>query len=69
MDHVKDYKPPKDFGTEDQITQKLRSEGCAPKLPSSSEDEDNYNIPMKKVKKGIFACISLITMLSFALFS
>ncbi|KAG5673560.1 hypothetical protein PVAND_003599 [Polypedilum vanderplanki] len=32
VDHVKDYKPPKDHDTIDDITRKLHEEGCAPKL-------------------------------------
>ena len=57
MDHVSNYRKPKDFGDEDEITKHLRDEGCAPKLESSeSEQEEEYDIPVKKVKKGQSLC-------------
>ncbi|XP_057331566.1 RNA-binding motif protein, X-linked 2 [Microplitis mediator] len=31
VDHVSDYKPPKDSKRVDDVTKKLRSEGCGPK--------------------------------------
>lgn len=54
MDHVKDYRPPKDSEDIDDITKLLREEGCAPKVPvaSSSEEEEVYAVPVKKAKKG-----------------
>lgn len=55
MDHVKDYRPPKDAEDIDDITKLLREEGCAPKVPvasSSSEEEEVYAVPVKKAKKG-----------------
>lgn len=56
MDHVKDYRPPKDTEDIDDITKNLREEGCAPKVtessPSSSEEDEQYAIPVKKPKKG-----------------
>ena len=57
VDHVKDYRPPKDNEDMDDITKHLREEGCAPKAPeapssSSSEEDEHYNIPVKKPKKG-----------------
>ncbi|KAM6907160.1 RNA-binding motif protein, X-linked 2 [Xenentodon cancila] len=54
VDHVKDYRPPKDSDDIDDITKHLREEGCAPKLPvpsSSSEEDEQYAIPVKKAKK------------------
>ncbi|XP_060941805.1 RNA-binding motif protein, X-linked 2 [Limanda limanda] len=59
VDHVKDYRPPKDFEDIDDITKNLRDEGCAPKATrsasssssSSSEEEEQYVIPVKKLKK------------------
>ena len=32
VDHVQDYKPPKDDDRYDDLTRKLHSEGCAPKI-------------------------------------
>lgn len=55
MDHVKDYRPPKDSEDIDDITKLLREEGCAPKVPvasPSSEEEEVYAVPVKKAKKG-----------------
>ncbi|KAM8898069.1 RNA-binding motif protein, X-linked 2 isoform 2-T2 [Spinachia spinachia] len=60
VDHVKDYRPPKDTEDMDDITKHLREQGCAPKTnapPSSSssseeeEEEEQYDIPVKKSKK------------------
>ena len=55
MDHVKDYKPPKEFGNEDNITMKVRTEGCAPtlKASSSSGEEDGYVVPVKRTAPGV----------------
>lgn len=54
MDHVANYRPPKDSEDIDDITKRLREEGCAPKLASSSESEseDEHLLPIKKPKKG-----------------
>lgn len=55
MDHVKDYRPPKDAEDIDDITKLLREDGCAPKVPvasSSSDEEEVYAVPVKKAKKG-----------------
>ena len=54
MDHVSNYRKPKEDENDDEVTQMLRKEGCAPKTPSPpvSEDEDTSMIPQKKPKKG-----------------
>lgn len=55
MDHVKDYRPPKDAEDIDDVTKLLREEGCAPKAAvssSSSDEEEQYAVPVKKAKKG-----------------
>lgn len=55
VDHVANYRPPKDSDDIDDVTKSLRQEGCAPKLSSSSsesEEEDGYVVPLKKSKKG-----------------
>lgn len=56
MDHVKDYKPPKDSEDIDDVTKQLREVGCAPvapvHAPSSSEEDEQYAVPVKKAKKG-----------------
>uniref|UniRef100_A0A8B9JQW4 RNA-binding motif protein, X-linked 2 n=1 Tax=Astyanax mexicanus TaxID=7994 RepID=A0A8B9JQW4_ASTMX len=55
VDHVANYRPPKDSEDIDDVTKRLREEGCAPKLPSASssksESEEEYLVPMKKPKK------------------
>ncbi|XP_023135848.1 RNA-binding motif protein, X-linked 2 [Amphiprion ocellaris] len=54
VDHVKDYRPPKDSEDIDDITKRLREDGCAPKAPpssSSSEEDDLFHVPVKKPKK------------------
>ncbi|XP_031663873.1 RNA-binding motif protein, X-linked 2 isoform X2 [Oncorhynchus kisutch] len=59
VDHVLNYRPPKDNEDMDDITKRLREEGCAPKLPdpssSESEEEEQYAVPAKKPKKA-YAC-------------
>ncbi|XP_026051457.1 RNA-binding motif protein, X-linked 2 [Carassius auratus] len=52
VDHVANYRPPKDNEDIDDVTKRLREEGCAPKVPSfepGSEEEDA--VPVKKPKK------------------
>ncbi|AWO99645.1 Hypothetical protein SMAX5B_018887 [Scophthalmus maximus] len=60
VDHVKDYRPPKDHEDIDDVTKSLREQGCAPKVTatakssssaSSSEEEEQYSVPVKKPKK------------------
>ncbi|MEQ2238361.1 hypothetical protein ILYODFUR_032451 [Ilyodon furcidens] len=54
VDHVKDYRPPKDHEDIDDVTKHLREEGCAPKdsaAASHSEEPEQYAIPVKKAKK------------------
>jgi hypothetical protein len=60
VDHVKDYKPPKDHGDEDDVTKKMRLEGCAPTLvlDVESDDEEEEEVQLetkKKSKKGLGA--------------
>lgn len=62
MDHVKDYRPPKDSEDIDAVTKHLREEGCAPKATesssSSSEEDEQYSVPVKKPKKGtVTSCL------------
>lgn len=54
VDHVSNYRPPKDSEDIDDVTRHLREEGCAPKAPSLSESEsgDESLLPLKKPKKG-----------------
>lgn len=56
MDHVANYRPPKDNEDIDDVTKHLREEGCAPKVPqpssSESESEEEHAVPVKKPKKG-----------------
>lgn len=55
MDHVKDYRPPKDSEDIDDVTKRLREDGCAPQHPpssSSESEEEEYAVVVKKPKKG-----------------
>ncbi|KAF4098308.1 RNA-binding motif protein, X-linked 2 [Onychostoma macrolepis] len=55
VDHVANYRPPKDHEDIDDVTKHLREVGCAPKVPqpssSESESEEEYAVPVKKSKK------------------
>nr|XP_040039090.1 LOW QUALITY PROTEIN: RNA-binding motif protein, X-linked 2 [Gasterosteus aculeatus aculeatus] len=57
VDHVKDYRPPKDTEDMDDITKHLREQGCAPKTTgpppshSSSSEEERDGVPAKRIKK------------------
>ncbi|XP_067853076.1 RNA-binding motif protein, X-linked 2 [Heptranchias perlo] len=57
VDHVANYRPPKDGDDIDDVTKTLREEGCAPKAPppppvsSQSSEEDVSEVPAKKRKK------------------
>lgn len=51
VDHVNDYKPPKDDDRYDDITRKLHTEGCAPKeqIPTSYiKREEREEKPTRK---------------------
>lgn len=46
MDHVADYKKPKEHGDEDEVTMMLREEGCAPKAsPLANKELDKKPPP------------------------
>lgn len=49
---MKEYKVPKEHGDEDELTKKIRDEGCAPKLEESIEKDDNQNETSKREKKS-----------------
>uniref|UniRef100_A0A8C1V9Y2 RNA binding motif protein X-linked 2 n=1 Tax=Cyprinus carpio TaxID=7962 RepID=A0A8C1V9Y2_CYPCA len=55
VDHVVNYRPPKDTDDIDDVTKHLRKEGCAPKVPppssTESESEKECAVPVKKPKK------------------
>ncbi|XP_035289513.1 RNA-binding motif protein, X-linked 2 [Anguilla anguilla] len=54
VDHVKNYRPPKDFEDIDDVTKQLREDGCAPQRPpssSSESEEEEYAVVVKKQKK------------------
>ena len=54
---MEEYRKPKEHGDEDDITRKIRDQGCAPRVPSSpengpdTEDEDPMPVTVKG-KKG-----------------
>lgn len=52
VDHVKDYRPPKDSEDIDDVTKQLREQGCAPTAAASSEEDEPHGVPVKKSKKG-----------------
>ncbi|XP_035687571.1 RNA-binding motif protein, X-linked 2-like [Branchiostoma floridae] len=51
VDHVSNYRVPKEHEEDDDITKKIRQEGVAPRTPSPSASEEEYEIPTKKAKK------------------
>ncbi|XP_037126627.1 RNA-binding motif protein, X-linked 2 [Syngnathus acus] len=54
VDHVRDYRPPKDHEDIDDVTRQLREQGCAPSInhePPSSPSPEEVVIPTKKSKK------------------
>ncbi|GCB68789.1 RNA-binding motif protein, X-linked 2 [Scyliorhinus torazame] len=57
VDHVANYRPPKDSDDIDDVTKRLREEGCAPRAPpsapvsSESSEEDVSEMTAKKRKK------------------
>ncbi|XP_069049722.1 RNA-binding motif protein, X-linked 2 [Lepisosteus oculatus] len=54
VDHVKNYRPPKDSEDIDDVTKRLREEGCAPRMPSPSSpesEEEEHTVTVKKQKK------------------
>ncbi|XP_056118311.1 RNA-binding motif protein, X-linked 2 [Rhinichthys klamathensis goyatoka] len=53
VDHVANYRPPKDTDDIDDVTKRLREEGCAPNVPqpSETESEEDNAVPVKKPKK------------------
>ena len=50
VDHVENYKVPKETGDEDEVTQRLRTEGCAPITATRSKQEEEKIAG--KLKKG-----------------
>ncbi|XP_071950155.1 uncharacterized protein [Antedon mediterranea] len=52
VDHVNEYRAPKENDNDGEELQKLHKEGCAPKIPSpvKSEDEELL-LPVTKIKK------------------
>ncbi|XP_018583914.1 RNA-binding motif protein, X-linked 2 [Scleropages formosus] len=54
VDHVQNYRPPKDTDDIDEVTKRLREEGCAPRMAcssSSDSEEEGYAVVVKKQKK------------------
>ena len=56
VDHVAEYRKPKEDENEDDITQRLRQEGCAPRTPSPSppppDVEEDDALTKQKGNKG-----------------
>ncbi|XP_063316113.1 RNA-binding motif protein, X-linked 2 [Pelobates fuscus] len=56
VDHVANYKPPKDFKDMDEVTKTLREVGCGARTPppsSSSEEEEEEPRSKRKKKKAV----------------
>ncbi|XP_013925570.1 PREDICTED: RNA-binding motif protein, X-linked 2 [Thamnophis sirtalis] len=53
VDHVANYRPPKDYEDTDEITKALREKGCGIKTPppSSAEPSEDDEVEVKKHKK------------------
>lgn len=65
MDHVKDYRLPKEFGDEDEITKQIRTEGCGPQ----EEKEVKTEALKQKTEKGKSkSCIEFSETICFNLF-
>uniref|UniRef100_A0A670JZP9 RNA-binding motif protein, X-linked 2 n=1 Tax=Podarcis muralis TaxID=64176 RepID=A0A670JZP9_PODMU len=55
VDHVANYRPPKDSEDIDDVTKALREKGCGAKTPPSSpESSKDSEVVVKKHKKGTF---------------
>lgn len=76
VDHVSDYKPPKDSDKFDDETRILHTEGCAPKLqltPSQIKREDSQNdiagerLHVRDVKVEVSMSIDLTLLTFFSL--
>lgn len=56
VDHVANYRAPKDHEDDDEVTKMLRKEGCAPKIQPDTPppiEEDDEVIPLStNMKKG-----------------
>lgn len=54
VDHVANYRPPKDSEDVDDVTKALREKGCGVQSPprSSSESTEGNEVEVKKHKKG-----------------
>nr|XP_020825455.1 RNA-binding motif protein, X-linked 2 isoform X4 [Phascolarctos cinereus] len=54
VDHVANYRPPKDSRNLDDVTRKLREKGCGVKTPPPSSSESSEDeTPVKKHKKEL----------------
>lgn len=53
VDHVNDYKPPKDNDKLDDETRQLHQEGCAPKLQLPSSQIKQEEPPKEGIVDGI----------------
>ncbi|KAM9326546.1 RNA-binding motif protein, X-linked 2 [Gastrophryne carolinensis] len=51
VDHVADYRPPKDAEDIDEVTKTLREKGCGAQTASSEEEEETPKIKKHKKKK------------------
>nr|XP_020825453.1 RNA-binding motif protein, X-linked 2 isoform X2 [Phascolarctos cinereus] len=57
VDHVANYRPPKDSRNLDDVTRKLREKGCGVKTPPPSSSESSEDeTPVKKHKKAPAFC-------------
>ena len=56
VDHVANYKPPKENERDDEITKVLKSEGCAPQVVEKliPKETPEGKTKKKKSKKGFY---------------
>ena len=59
VDHVADYKKPKDKDEEDDLTKRLHEDGCGPEMAArlaATPDDAGSEPDEKKIKKGLREC-------------
>ena len=59
VDHVADYKKPKDKDEEDDLTKRLHEDGCGPEMAArlaATPDDVGSEPDEKKIKKGLREC-------------
>ena len=60
VDHVESYRTPKMHGDEDDVTQKLRMEGCAPDSAPESDEMELLPMPKTEANFKTGACFVMV---------